>query len=108
MHEVLRPIIVHSKSSINVTELVSMSNLSWGESIGDVEPSSHSLKLLEDPSSRQSTFHANQAWVVLSMNSSSNMNILIHHINISSDILAILEKIYVKDIKTYIRIFKTS
>ncbi|KAE8689491.1 hypothetical protein F3Y22_tig00110937pilonHSYRG00119 [Hibiscus syriacus] len=57
-HEVVKPMAVHSKSSINVDELVGMSKLSLGETIGDVG-SSLSLKL--DGSSRQSAFHANPA-----------------------------------------------
>lgn len=59
-HEVLKPTAVHSKTSINVDELVGMSKLSLGESIGKGEPSSLSVKLLEG-SSRQSAFHANPA-----------------------------------------------
>ncbi|KAJ8556433.1 hypothetical protein K7X08_032185 [Anisodus acutangulus] len=58
-HEVLKPTAVHSKSPINVDELVVMSKLSLGESIGDAaNPPSLSLKLVEG-SSRQSAFHAN-------------------------------------------------
>ncbi|TYJ06414.1 hypothetical protein E1A91_A12G232400v1 [Gossypium mustelinum] len=56
-HEVVKPTAVHSKSPINVDELVGMSKLSLGESIGDNGPSSLSLKL--DGSPRQSAFHAN-------------------------------------------------
>ncbi|KAJ7952542.1 transcription factor MYB1R1 [Quillaja saponaria] len=59
-HQVLKPTAVHSKSLINVDELVGMSKLSLGESVGDSGPSSLSLKLLEG-SSRQSAFHANPA-----------------------------------------------
>ncbi|KAJ1383663.1 SANT/Myb domain [Sesbania bispinosa] len=66
-HEVLKPTAVHSKSPINVDELVGMSKLSLGDSIGDSGPSSLSLKLLEGPS-RQSAFHATPAC------SDSNMN----------------------------------
>ncbi|KAL2903008.1 Transcription factor KUA1 [Bienertia sinuspersici] len=66
-HEVVKPTAVHSKSPINVDELVGMSKLSLGETIGSGEPSSLSLKLL-DNSSRQSAFHANPA------PSSSDMN----------------------------------
>ncbi|RYQ81094.1 hypothetical protein Ahy_Scaffold1g107097 isoform B [Arachis hypogaea] len=66
-HEVLKPTAVHSKSPINVDELVGMSKLSLGDSIGDSAPSSLSLKLLEGPS-RQSAFHATPAC------DSSNMN----------------------------------
>ncbi|KAL9266621.1 Transcription factor KUA1-like protein [Drosera capensis] len=56
-HEVLKPTAVHSTSPINVDDLVGMSKLSLGESIGQGEGSSLSLKLL-DGSSRQSAFHA--------------------------------------------------
>ncbi|GMI95656.1 MYB hypocotyl elongation-related, KUODA1 (Chinese for enlarge or expand) [Hibiscus trionum] len=56
-HEVVKPTAVHSKSPINVDELVGMSKLSLGETIGDNGSSSLSLKL--DGSSRQSAFHAN-------------------------------------------------
>lgn len=59
-HEVLKPTAVHSKSPINVDELVGMSKLSLGESIGNAGPSSLSVQLLEG-SSRQSAFHANPA-----------------------------------------------
>lgn len=59
-HEVLKPTAVHSKSLINVDELVGMSKLSLGDSIGNAEPSSLSLKLLEG-SNRHSAFHANPA-----------------------------------------------
>lgn len=60
MHEVVKPTAVHSKNPINVDELVGMSKLSLGETIGSGEPSSLSLKLL-DGSDRQSAFHANPA-----------------------------------------------
>ncbi|KAK7309066.1 hypothetical protein RJT34_05502 [Clitoria ternatea] len=66
-HEVLKPTAVHSKKPINVDELVGMSKLSLGDSIGDSGPSSLSLKLLEGPS-RQSAFHATSTC------SDSNMN----------------------------------
>lgn len=56
-HVVLRPTAVHSKSPINVDELVGMSKLSLGASIGSDERSSLSMKLIEG-SSRQSAFHA--------------------------------------------------
>ncbi|KAL3499643.1 hypothetical protein ACH5RR_038736 [Cinchona calisaya] len=57
-HEVLKPTAVHSKSPINVDELVGMSKLSLGESLGDARPPlSLSSKLVEG--SRQSAFHAN-------------------------------------------------
>ncbi|XP_030947070.1 transcription factor KUA1 [Quercus robur] len=70
-HEVLKPTAVHSKSPINVDELVGMSKLSLGESIGHAGPSSLSLKLLEG-SSRQSAFHANPASGSSNINSSSS------------------------------------
>jgi SHAQKYF class myb-like DNA-binding protein len=54
--EVLRPTAIHSKKPINVDELVGMSKLTLGESVG---PSALSAKLLEGSSSRQSAFHAN-------------------------------------------------
>lgn len=57
-HEVLKPTAVHSKSPINVDELVGISKLSLGESIADSAPSSLSLKLNEEGPSRQSAFHA--------------------------------------------------
>lgn len=66
-HEVVKPTAVHSKSPINVDELVGMSKLSLGDSISNAGPSPLSLKLLEG-SSRQSAFHANPG------SSSSNMN----------------------------------
>lgn len=69
-HEVLRPMAVHSKSPINVDELVGMSKLSLGDSIGNTGPSSLSVKLLEGSSSRQSAFHANPASGTSRMNSS--------------------------------------
>ncbi|KAJ8754425.1 hypothetical protein K2173_002876 [Erythroxylum novogranatense] len=72
-HEVFKPTAVHSKSPINVDEMVGMSKLSLGESIGIDGPSSLSLKLL-DRSSRQSAFHANPTSKSSSMNSSSNPN----------------------------------
>lgn len=66
-HEVLKPTAVHSKSPLNVDELIGMSKLSLGESIGHAGPSSLSLQLLEG-SSRRSAFHANPA------SGSENMN----------------------------------
>ncbi|KAK3434631.1 transcription factor KUA1 [Eucalyptus grandis] len=69
-HEVLKPMAVHSKSPINVDELVGMSKLSLGDSIGNSGPSSLSLKLLEGSSSRQSAFHANPASSTSRMKSS--------------------------------------
>lgn len=70
-HEVLKPTAVHSKSPINVDELVGMSKLSLGESIGQSGSSSLSLKL-DEGSSRQSAFHANPASGSSGMNSSSS------------------------------------
>ncbi|KAJ1386476.1 hypothetical protein SESBI_40779 [Sesbania bispinosa] len=72
-HEVLKPTAVHSKSPINVDELVGMSKLSLGDSIGDSGPSSLSRKLIEEGPSRQSAFHATPAC------DSSNMNGSIIH-----------------------------
>ncbi|MED6137231.1 Transcription factor kua1 [Stylosanthes scabra] len=69
-HEVLKPTPVHSKSPINVDELVGMSKLSLGDSISDSAPSSLSLKLLEGPS-RQSAFHATPACEGSNMNGSA-------------------------------------
>ncbi|KAI7730236.1 hypothetical protein M8C21_023073 [Ambrosia artemisiifolia] len=54
-HEVLKPTAVHSKSPINVDDLVGMSKLTLGESIGDGAQAS--LKLVGGLS-RQSAFHA--------------------------------------------------
>ncbi|XP_051119566.1 transcription factor MYBS3 [Andrographis paniculata] len=59
-HEVVKPTAVHSKSPINVDELIGMSKLSLGESLGDAGPSTLSLKLAEG-SARPSAFHANPA-----------------------------------------------
>lgn len=70
-HEVLKPTAVHSKSPINVDELVGMSKLSLGESIGQNGPSSLSLKL-DEGSSKQSAFHANPASGSTGMNSSGS------------------------------------
>ncbi|XP_057521256.1 transcription factor MYBS3 [Amaranthus tricolor] len=67
-HEVVKPTAVLSKKPINVDELVGMSKLSLGETIGSGEPSSLSLKLLDGPS-RQSAFHANPAPSSSGMNS---------------------------------------
>ncbi|XP_021825325.1 transcription factor KUA1 isoform X1 [Prunus avium] len=67
-HEVLKPTAVHSKSPINVDELVGMSKLSLGEPIGHSGPSSLTLKLVEG-SSRQSAFHANPGSGSSGMNS---------------------------------------
>nr|AFK45128.1 unknown [Medicago truncatula] len=60
-HEVVKPTPVHSKSPINVDELVGMSKLSLGETIGDAGPSTLSRKLLEEGPSRQSAFHTTPA-----------------------------------------------
>ncbi|XP_057510521.1 transcription factor KUA1-like [Actinidia eriantha] len=71
-HEVLKPTAVHSKSQINVDELVGMSKLSLGvESLANAGPSSLSLKLVEG-SGRQSAFHANPASGSSRVNSSVN------------------------------------
>ncbi|XP_058104377.1 transcription factor MYBS3-like isoform X2 [Magnolia sinica] len=70
-HEIVKPTAIHSKDSINVDELVGMSKLSLGESLGQTAPSSLSLKLLEG-SSRQSAFHANPGTSSSTMKSSSS------------------------------------
>eukprot|EP00262_Sarcandra_glabra_P014982 TRINITY_DN452_c1_g2_i1.p1 TRINITY_DN452_c1_g2~~TRINITY_DN452_c1_g2_i1.p1 ORF type:complete len:334 (-),score=35.16 TRINITY_DN452_c1_g2_i1:77-1078(-) len=70
-HEVVKPTPIHSKNPINVDELVGMSKLSLGESLGEMAPSSLSLKLVEG-SARPSAFHANPTTSSSSMNSSSN------------------------------------
>lgn len=71
-HEIVKPTAVHSKSPINVDELVGMSKLSLGESIGNSGPSSSlSLKLL-DGSTRHSAFHPNPASNNSSVKTSSN------------------------------------
>lgn len=62
---------IQQARSINVDELVGMSKLSLGESIGNSSPSSLSLKLLEG-SSRQSAFHANPASGSSNINSSGS------------------------------------
>ncbi|KAL6501554.1 hypothetical protein OROGR_026687 [Orobanche gracilis] len=72
-HRVVKPTAVHSKSPINVDELVGMSKLSLGESLGDGGPSTLSLKLVEGSSTRPSAFHANDSASSTSgMNSSHN------------------------------------
>ncbi|KAG8382438.1 hypothetical protein BUALT_Bualt05G0077300 [Buddleja alternifolia] len=59
-HQVVKPTAVHSKSPINVDELVGMSKLSLGESLGDSGQSSTlSLELVQGSSARPSAFHAN-------------------------------------------------
>ncbi|KAL2525206.1 myb-like transcription factor family protein [Abeliophyllum distichum] len=68
-HEVLKPTAVHSKSLNNVDELIGMSKLSLGESLGDAGKSTLSLKLVEG-STRPSAFHANHASGSSCMNSS--------------------------------------
>ncbi|KAK6947546.1 SANT/Myb domain [Dillenia turbinata] len=68
-HEVVKPTAMHSKSPINVDELVGMSKLSLGDSVG-LSPSP-SLKLV-DGSSRQSAFHANPTTASSSLNSSGS------------------------------------
>lgn len=69
-HEVVKPTAVHSKSPINVDELIGMSKLSLGESMGDSKPSTLSLKLVEG--SRPSAFQANPSTGTSGMNSSHN------------------------------------
>ncbi|KAK1261534.1 hypothetical protein QJS04_geneDACA018432 [Acorus gramineus] len=59
---ILKPTAVHSKSPINVDELVGMSKLSLGETLADSgPPTSLSLKLGGGGSERQSAFHPNPA-----------------------------------------------
>ncbi|KAL3817999.1 hypothetical protein ACJIZ3_003904 [Penstemon smallii] len=66
-HEVVKPTAVHSKSPINVDELVGLSKLSIGESHNNADLS---LKLAEGSTTRPSAFHANPAQGSSSMNSS--------------------------------------
>uniref|UniRef100_A0A1D1Z326 Transcription factor MYB1R1 n=1 Tax=Anthurium amnicola TaxID=1678845 RepID=A0A1D1Z326_9ARAE len=66
-HEIVKPTAIHSKTPINVEELVGMSKLSLGDSLGETGSLSLSLKLSEG-SDRQSAFHANPS------TSSSNGN----------------------------------
>ncbi|XP_052170475.1 transcription factor MYBS3-like [Diospyros lotus] len=68
-HEVLKPTAVHSKNPINVDKLVGMSKLSLGESLGDANLSSLSLKLVQG-STRHSAFIANPANMSSRVNSS--------------------------------------
>ncbi|XP_019422882.1 PREDICTED: transcription factor MYB1R1-like [Lupinus angustifolius] len=70
-HEVLKPTAVHSKSPLNVDELVGMSKLSLGETIGNSGPSTLKQKLQEEGPSRQSAFHATSAATACG---SSNIN----------------------------------
>ncbi|KAK7251781.1 hypothetical protein RIF29_35292 [Crotalaria pallida] len=60
-HEVVKPTAVHTKSPLNVDELVGMSKLSLGDSIADSGSSTLKQKLLEEGPSRQSAFHATPA-----------------------------------------------
>uniref|UniRef100_A0A0E0R2H6 Uncharacterized protein n=1 Tax=Oryza rufipogon TaxID=4529 RepID=A0A0E0R2H6_ORYRU len=57
-HEIVKPVPVHSKSPINVDELVGMSKLSIGESNQETVSTSLSLNLVGGQN-RQSAFHAN-------------------------------------------------
>ncbi|KAG6489742.1 hypothetical protein ZIOFF_051019 [Zingiber officinale] len=57
-HEIIKPTAVHSKSPINIEELVGMSKLSIGDNGGETVSLSSSLGLLSG-SKRQSAFHAN-------------------------------------------------
>ncbi|KAL5223566.1 hypothetical protein ABZP36_010205 [Zizania latifolia] len=57
-HEIVKPVPVHSKSPINVDELVGMSKLSIGESNQETVSTSLSLNLAGGQN-RQSAFHAN-------------------------------------------------
>ena len=71
-HEVVKPTAVHSKTPINVDELVGMSNLSIGESRNNNEGPSSTLSLKLDGSTRPSAFHANQSSGSSDMNPSHN------------------------------------
>uniref|UniRef100_A0A0E0MAR0 Uncharacterized protein n=1 Tax=Oryza punctata TaxID=4537 RepID=A0A0E0MAR0_ORYPU len=57
-HEIVKPVPVHSKSPINVDELVGMSKLSIGDSNQETVSTSLSLNLVGGQN-RQSAFHAN-------------------------------------------------
>ncbi|KAL8539828.1 hypothetical protein ACS0TY_001436 [Phlomoides rotata] len=70
-HQVVKPTAVHSKSPINVDELIGMSKLTLGESLGDGGPSTLSLKLVEG-STRPSAFQAKSASGSSDINSSHN------------------------------------
>ncbi|XP_010258818.1 PREDICTED: transcription factor MYB1R1 [Nelumbo nucifera] len=70
-YEIVKPTAIHSKSPINVDELVGMSKLSLGESLANSGPSSLSLQLVEG-STRQSAFHASSATGHSSMDRNSN------------------------------------
>lgn len=70
-HQVVKPTAVHSKSPINVDELVGMSKLTLGESLGDNGPSTLSLKLVEG-STRPSAFQAKPGSGSSDINSSHN------------------------------------
>ncbi|KZV53299.1 hypothetical protein F511_07593 [Dorcoceras hygrometricum] len=70
-HEVVKPTPVHSKSPINVDELVGMSKLTLGESLGEAGPSNISLKLVEG-STRPSAFHASPSSGNSDVNPSDN------------------------------------
>lgn len=70
-HEVVRPTAIHLKKPINVDELVGMSSLTLGESLGEKTPSALSLELVNG-SGRQSAFHANPGASDSSLNSSSS------------------------------------
>ncbi|KAL9242773.1 hypothetical protein vseg_016739 [Gypsophila vaccaria] len=71
MHEIVKPTAVHTKDPINVDELVGMSKLSLGDTIGSGEQSIFSKQLLEG-SSRQSAFQANPTPSRSGMNPSTN------------------------------------
>jgi hypothetical protein len=57
-HEIVKPVPVHSKSPINVDELVGMSKLSIGDSKQEAVSTSLSLKMVGGQN-RQSAFQAN-------------------------------------------------
>ncbi|XP_075508755.1 transcription factor MYBS3-like [Primulina tabacum] len=70
-HEVVKPTPVHSKSPINVDELVGMSKLTLGESLGEARSSNVSLRLVEG-SARPSAFHASPSSGNSDVNPSEN------------------------------------
>lgn len=70
-HELVKPTAVHTKAPINVEELVGISKLSLGETLGETTSSALSLKLDGGPD-RQSAFHANPSAGSSNVNSANN------------------------------------
>uniref|UniRef100_A0A1D1Z542 Transcription factor MYB1R1 n=1 Tax=Anthurium amnicola TaxID=1678845 RepID=A0A1D1Z542_9ARAE len=70
-HEIVKPTAIHSKTPINVEELVGISKLSLQDPHGETASSSLSLKLAGG-SDRQSAFHANPSTSGSNVNSSTN------------------------------------